>query len=859
MTLTRAEARARSAAISNLSYLVHLDLTGAVTDETFVSTTEASLTTTEPTVFFDLIADEVIAVEVDGRGADAEIRPGRVVVENLPTNTPVSVRILARCRYSRSGEGLHRYRDPEDGQTYLYTQYEPMDACRVYACFDQPDLKARWRFVIDAPREWHVLSNQEVVSREELTPGGARHTFAPTPPLSSFITAVIAGPYHDVCGPTWHGTVSEGDGGPERELQIPLRAFCRASLADRFDAEDVFDITMAGLTFFHERYRYPYPWGKYDQVFVPEYNLGAMENPGCVTFNEHYIAQGTPSAVQRSRRGNTILHEMCHMWFGDLVTPQWWDDLWLKESFADHEGTAALAACTEHTDAWATFASGRKAWAYEQDQMPSTHPIAADIPDVAAAKQNFDGITYAKGAAVLKQLVAFVGEDVFVNTARAYFRDHAFSSTTASDLLSALGKASGRDMSAWADAWLKTAGPSIISLHGTDLVRQDSRDATTHKDTIRPHRLTVSSFDVEDGIWIERDRHSLELSDREVALPASGGRVRILNDEDHTYAVVRFDEPTRAAVLQHLSTLHDPVTRAVAWSALWNETRDALLPAESFIEAVLTHGRTETQSVLEGLMRQITTAWRSYVPPARHDAVLERVRSESWAALIADEDPGRARLWALLFARAAGDRPLDDMTDTRLRQLADGEVASVERARDIVWAVHISRAAGGRLDAEQIASLRGENPSGYVAVAATQAAASRPGRDVGAAVWDSIWTDRDLSNEMLDATIAGFTRQSRDDVVDVCSGYFERISQAWAQRSIQMGERLAVGMFPLHVDIADAPAGATGTPDPTAHPVVRAADGWLAANSGGERALTRRILEGRDTVVRALRAQAAVR
>ncbi|MDO5727800.1 MAG: aminopeptidase N, partial [Bowdeniella nasicola] len=751
-TLTRTEAASRSAAISDLDYRIHVDLTNAASgDETFVSTTEAHFVTTTSTIFFDLVAKEVLAVEINGQGANAEVRPGRIVVEDLPTNTAVTVRIVARCYYSSTGEGLHRYRDPEDGRTYLYTQYEPMDAHRVYACFDQPDMKARWSFTIDAPATWTVLSNETAQATERLMPDATRHIFAPTQPLSSYITCIIAGPYHRVVGPTWQGNYPKYDGGPNRDVSIKLAAYCRQALADRFDTDDIFAVTMAGFTFFHERYHYAYPWGgKYDQVFVPEYNLGAMENPGCITFNEHYIPQGEPTRAQCAARGNTILHEMCHMWFGDLVTPKWWDDLWLKESFADHEGTAALASATKYDDAWATFASGRKAWAYQQDQLPTTHPIVADIPDVAAAKQNFDGITYAKGAAVLKQLVAFVGEATFVATAREYFAEHAFGVTTAIDLLTALGRASGRDMSAWADAWLHTFGPSHIHFVPSDAqLRQRATNAV-----IRPHRLSIGSYRL--GERLHRTAlTSVELTRASQSLQVPTGDAYLPNDEDLTYAVIELDDDSRQIWLTHLSDVHDPVARAVAWSALIHDLRSARLGADDFLTAVLTHGIGESDSVLAGLLRQCETGWREFLPSSlRHHALAAALTQLEEAYR---SDPPRARLWALAYAAAARDcvQVRDHAIDAVPAPLLAELINNPEVARDVKWAARIAQAARGEVSATALRAEHDAAPSGFAATQLREALAALPDTDRAGETWEEMWTAADLSNEMLSATIAG--------------------------------------------------------------------------------------------------------
>lgn len=850
-TLTRTEAAARSAAISELSYEVHLDLSAAASETaTFPSTCIATFRTQESSVFLDLIAADVLAVEVNGQGADARIVPGRIYLDNLPTDALVQVKVMAHCEYSRTGEGLHRYRDPEDGRTYLYTQYEPMDAHRVYACFDQPDLKAHWTFTVDAPAEWTVLSNQHEVDGEALMPAARRHIFAPTELLSSYITCIIAGPYHRVAGPTWQGTYPEYHGGPDRCVSIELAAYCRAALADRFDSDDIFEVTMAGFDFFHERYQFAYPWGtKYDQIFVPEYNLGAMENPGCITFNEHYIPQGKPSIAERSARGNTILHEMCHMWFGDLVTPRWWDDLWLKESFADHEGTAALGAATQYTDAWAVFAAGRKAWAYQQDQLPTTHPIAADIPDVAAAKQNFDGITYAKGAAVLKQLVAFLGEDTFVDTARRYFAEHAFSSTTAADLLSALGQASGRDMEQWTQLWLHTSGPSTIGFDRSELaLTHESYDAVTGQEVLRPHRLSVGSYAYDDG-FTRLALDSVELATSSVRLPhLPQADAYLINDEDHTYAVTQLDAASREVFTAHLSELSDPLARAVVWSSLWNDVRDGRLAPRSFIDAVLTHGGGEEQSVLRTLLNQITTAWRYYTTNIQRRDLLPHIQGELAAQVQAESNPGMHRLWALAYARAYAAAPPNSAElgayNALVCELMDSE------AQDVRWAAINARAAAGELTAAEITALEQQDNSGFAAVMATQARASIPAASNLRSVWDRIFFDEEISNEMLDALLTGYSTSARHSNVSQAKEYCERISAAWQTRSIGMGMRIASAAFPAVADISDVSGE-----DVTTHPSLVLVDRWLAEHCEPA-ALRRCVIEGRDQLVRALRIQA---
>ena len=443
-TLTFQEATARTAALTLHAYRVHLDVTHAPSDAaTFIARTEVDLTTREAETFLDYLGEDVTAVSIDGEEQPVDFDGSRVHLTGLPTDTRITVSVEGRSLYSRTGQGLHRFTDTADGNTYLYSHLEPSDARCIFPCFDQPDLKAPFEFTVTAPGEWTVLSNQPPAEQPAVAHDSAADTqtvrFQPTPLLSTYLTAVAAGPYiakHR----TWRAPND-----PERTIE--LTALARTSMADYLD-DEILEITAQGLDYFDEHFGYPYPWGKYDSIFVPEYNLGAMENPGLVTFTENYLFRSQATRAQHAGRTNTILHEMSHMWFGDLVTPHWWDDLWLKESFAEFMGADSSAHATAYTEAWTNFAAQRKNWAYLQDQLPTTHPIKAEIPDVDAARQNFDGITYAKGAAVLKQLVHFVGRDNFYAGARDYFQAHAFATATFDDLLDALRHHTDRDVDA---------------------------------------------------------------------------------------------------------------------------------------------------------------------------------------------------------------------------------------------------------------------------------------------------------------------------------------------------------------------------------------------------------------------------
>ncbi|WP_407444577.1 aminopeptidase N, partial [Rhodococcus sp. (in: high G+C Gram-positive bacteria)] len=615
--LTRSETAARARAVDVHSYEVELDLRGAVdaqrTNFPVVTTIEFTSSTDE--TWIDFLGDSVESVTVNGESVPVVYDGARITIGGLREINVVSV--AATGRYSRSGEGLHRFVDPVDGETYLYTQYEPADARRVFPCFEQPDLKAPFTFAVAAPEHWQVLSNQ-VAERQRSTEGTQTVTFAPTLPISTYITAIVAGPYHRVDS-TW----ARGD------LEVPLGVLCRASLAEHLDADEILEITAQGMDYYADHFDFPYPFTKYDQVFVPEYNLGAMENPGCVTFTEAYVFRGAATDAQRQGRANTILHEMAHMWFGDLVTMKWWDDLWLKESFADYMGALVSAEATEFRDAWVSFANRRKAWAYLQDQLPTTHPIVADIVDLEAAKLNFDGITYAKGASVLKQLVAYVGRDAFFDGIRRYFRAHAFGNTTLGDLLSELSAASGRDLAEWARQWLQTTGVTTLSLE-----RAGDRCEIVQS-TPRPHRLAVGIYDFDDaGDLVRTERRELDVAESRTRIDLPDAPLTLLNDDDLTYAKIRLDEHSLATVDASLDRVRDPLARGLVWSALWNATRDGELAAARYVSMAQRFSPSEENlALLASVLANSPAAIEPYLPAAERPSARAEWLEAVWAGL----------------------------------------------------------------------------------------------------------------------------------------------------------------------------------------------------------------------------------
>ncbi len=859
--LSRDEAATRSALITTHSYDVTLDVRDAedpaVAGYPSTSTVTFSATPGSAT-FLDFISGSVQSVMLNGRALDvgSVVDRDRIVLEGLAADNTVTV--TGTALYSRSGEGMHRFVDPADGQCYLYTQYEPADSRRVFANFEQPDLKAEFTFHVIAPSGWEVASNGVESTRTPLTDQAAQWDFATTKRMSTYITTVLAGPYFKATD-HWGATLDDGT-----RLDVPLALFCRASLSDSFDADELFRLTKSGLAFFNELFDYPYPWGKYDQAFVPEYNLGAMENPGLVTFTEKYVYASRATDAQYQARANTLMHEMAHMWFGDLVTMNWWDDLWLKESFADYMGTLGVDRATGWDTAWVNFANKRKAWAYLQDQLPTTHPIVADIPDLEAAKQNFDGITYAKGASVLKQLVAYVGFDAFIAGSRQYFRDHEFGNTSLQDLLQALGTASGRDLGEWARQWLQTSGISTISAElvedggvlGAVTLRQDAIDPITGHQELRPHRLRLGLYEPDaTGKLVRSESVEIDVAGPSTLVPELSGKPRpallLVNDDDLSYAKVRLDPGSENTVRASLDKITDPMARALCWTALWDSARDGVTPAARYVAAVEQFAPSETGiGVLLNVLGNASGAIERYVPFTTRG----RVRKDFLAVVTANIKaavPGSDQqlAWARTLAEVSrhGDSELPF-----LRGILEGGTVIQGLAVDaeLRWSLWQALSAQGQatraeLDRELQADKTASGREGHAL-----ASAAIPEASVKAAAWDSAVNSTELSNEILSATIAGFATGPGFMLEPYVEPYFECLEQVWAERSIEIAGRIVRGLYPGAQDLTDGM-------QPSEHPVLKRTDQWLQSHPDSPRALRRIIIEQRSHLLRALTAQAA--
>jgi aminopeptidase N len=845
--LTRDEARERARLIANVSYDVALDLTdgaGSAGEDTFRSTTIARFRCTEPgaSTFIDVIARGVREVELNGHTVDPSSYDdtlGRLTISDLAADN--ELRVVADCIYMRTGEGLHRFVDPVDKAVYLYSQFETADAHRMYTCFDQPDLKATFQLEVIAPSGWQVVSTMptpDPVAVEDRV-GVDRWSFAASPPLSPYVTSLIAGPYYRI------DDVHHGRGG-----DIPLGLFCRESLAEFLDADELFDLTKRGFAFFEDAFGMHYPFAKYDQLFVPEFNAGAMENAGAVTFLEDYVFRSKVTAAVYERRAVTLLHEMAHMWFGDLVTMRWWDDLWLNESFAEYVSTLATELATKYDTVWASFANVEKTWAYRQDQLPSTHPIASDIVDLAAVRANFDGITYAKGASVLKQLVAWVGRDEFLAGCRDYFERHAWGNTTLLDLLEALEETSGRDLSSWSKEWLETAGVNTLRAKfetDDDMFTSFSvvQEAPEQHPTLRSHRIAIGLYDLNDDGLVRRDRVEVDISGAETAVTELVGLRRpdlvLLNDDDLTYAKIRLDDRSLATVIAHIEKLPHPLTRAICWAAAWDMLRDAEMPARDYISLVTRGiGGEGDVGLLQTHLRQAKIACDSFADPGwREEGLRQLAAAAHDHALSAEPGTDHQFAWVRALAMCAKEPEQLDL----LEGLLSGE-RSIDGLRvdvDLRWALLMRLVVVGRAaDAEIEAELdRDRTATGERQAALLRAA--RPTAEAKAEAWHAIVESDELPNALQRATVGGFQQPDQRQLLEpYVDRYFDAIIDLWATRTPEMAQDLVVGLFPAIV-IEDH--------------TIESADAWLR-RTDPEPTLRRLVVEGRDTMARALRARA---
>ena len=839
--LTRIEAQERKALLTVSSYEIALDLTTG--PEVFSTTTVVTFTATPgSSTFIDHLTRTVHSVTLNGVALDVAAVSDNVRIQLAELAETNVLTVVADGEYTNTGEGLHRFVDPVDNEVYLYSQFEVPDSRRVFAVFEQPDLKATFQFTVTAPKAWQVISNQPTPEPVALSGSAeaAVWTFAPTPILSSYVTAIVAGPYAVV-----RSELTSSNG-----AIIPLGIFARKSLSEFLDADYIFEKTRQGFAYYEEKFAYPYPFEKYDQLFVPEFNAGAMENAGAVTFTETYVFRSKVTDAVKERRVVTILHELAHMWFGDLVTMKWWNDLWLNESFAEWASTIATAEATEWDGAWTTFAAMEKSWAYRQDQLPSTHPVVATITDLEDVQVNFDGITYAKGGSVLKQLVAWVGIDAFFAGVGAYFRKHAYGNTELSDLLAELEITSGRKLDTWSKLWLETAGVNtlrpelIVTADGTIKSFVLLQTAAPDYPTIRPHRLAIGFYVKRDGVLVRDSRVEIDVDGPRTEVNQLIGLARpdlvLLNDDDLAYAKIRLDDASLAVAIANLAAIENPLARSLVWGSVWDSTRDGETPARDYVRLVLGNIATESESTtIRTTLSQLSMVARIYVDPA--------VRTET-IALVGDS------LWALAQGAAAGSdaqfqfvKFFANIASTSshvsaIQGVKDGSIAldGLTIDTDLSWELLEALVLNGAAGHDEIDAALAADNTANGAQAAARAKATIPTAANKLAIFSSLVDSDEAPNSIVRNSALGFSHTNDPSSLEpIVERYFASLTELWKSRSYQIAETLIVGLYPSTL---------------ASQELIDATNAWLTNNQEVP-ALRRLVIENLAGVERAVRVQ----
>jgi aminopeptidase N len=838
--IKQAEAIERSALVKVKSYRIDLDLTTGA--ENFRVITTISFAGLKPgaSTYIDCVGSKVISASLNGVDFDPNFDGETIYIPEIAAENVLVIEHDGV--YSNTGEGLHRFVDPVDNEVYLYTQFETGDARRMYACFDQPDQKATFTISTITPKHWEVISNYGIESTKGLDGDRKFIQFAQSQVISTYVTAIVAGPYTSV-----HDEY-------KGEKTIPLGIYARKSFFQYVDAENIFEVTKQGFAYFEKTFGLAYPFGKYDQIAVAEYNWGAMENVGCVTFHEDVlIFRSKVTERNYVSRATTIHHEMAHMWFGDLVTMKWWDDLWLNESFAEWASYQSVSESTKYKQAWTEFNSLRKNWAYRVDQLTTTHPIATEMVDLDAVRTNFDGISYAKGASVLQQLVAHVGRDNFIKGLRLYFAKHAFGNTTLKDLIDQLEAASGRDLTPWVSTWLRTAGVNtlrpVIEVSGDTYasisIQQEVPTMPVGSTELRSHRLHVGLFDIVGDKLTRRTSVELDvegaLTEVKALASAKVADLVLINDKDQTYAKLRFDHRSIATMKSHLGSLDDSLARGLIWASLWDSCRDGELSATDYVTIALNALKSESDiSIVSATLMQIDTAIWAYANPTKRDALRAHV-GQSVEALLDASAAGSDHQMA--FARAFANFAFTPAHYDRIKAILDGSINGLVIDAEIRWYIFICGVKRGLFGPADIQAESKKDETAHGKQYTARANASMPSKDAKLKAFNSITTDN-LSNTIHSYTCLGFNENIHHDVLaDFVDPYFDSMLKVWETKGYEIAETTATLLFPTWVI----------TPETLAK-----TEHWLnVTGKDAAHSLRRAITEGRDAMARALKARSA--
>ena len=839
VNLSKIEAQERSKHLQVECYDVTIKVVPG--QETFYSKSVVHFSCNSPgySTFIDAPARKILSATLNGEPIDISKYDGETVFLNgLATQNELIIEMDAI--FSKNGEGLQYSVDPADGEAYLYSQGGPALIRHMYACFDQPDLKATFALTAIVPKHWEVVANTLPTSKIAADDNYTTWTFPATPRLSTYITAFIAGPYHHV-----HDEY-------EGEKNIPLGIYCRKSLAPFLDSDEIFKVTKQGFDFFQKFFGLAYPFEKYDQIAVVDFNWGAMENVGAVTFKEElFVYRSKVTERVYKWRANTILHEMSHMWFGNLVTMVWWDDVWLNESFAEWAAYYALTEATDYKNGWVEFNSRRKTWALRQDQFSSTHPIVQEVRDIEDANNNFDGITYAKGASVLQQLVAHVGIDNFTAGLRAYFKKHAYGNTTLRDLLAEMETSSGRDLSPWSATWLETAGVNTLrpvieisnGAYSSLAISQEPPAMPSGSKQLRPHRLAVGLYDLERGELVRRKSVELDVAGSLTNVAELTGEkvadLLLLNDGDMSYAKIRFDKDSLATLEQHLGAISDPLARTLCWSATWDMLRDAEISASDFVDIALAGLKSETEiSVINTVTEQLSTTVDLYSHPSLQQDLRARVAADIEALMDRAEPESDLQL---LFAQAFLRVATTFEQNQRLLALLAGEVVGLKIDADLRWLLVCALAERGLISKNDLDDELEKDNTTLGALGHGYALAAIPSAPAKEIAWEAI-IDEGNSNAARVAAMKGFHRPLQSALIEsYIPKYFGSLDKIWAGKSLEAATQFVGLMFPAYA---------------TTQPTLDAANNWLnVSGKDSPSGLRRLVAEARDSLARALKVQ----
>ena len=843
VNITRAEAVSRFEVVANPKYTVALTIDG--TGETYSCVASINFDAKNGAeTWLDLISPLVDSIWLNGTELKvSEVFDGtRIKLANLKEKN--SVQVKANCSYMNTGEGLHRHIDPVDNEVYIYTQFEVADSRRVFPVFEQPDIKGTLALTVTAPSKWTLISNSPTPASVKVTEKMSTWSFAVTPTMSSYLYALCAGPYFKKTD------IYKGKFG-----SYPLAVFVRPSLAEFLDHEEIFEITKQGFAWFEEKFQVGYPFPKYDQIFVPEFNAGAMENVGCVTFRDEYIFRSRTTRTAYETRANTILHEMAHMWFGDLVTMKWWNDLWLNESFAEWAAHWASTGATKYNEAWTLFHVQRKAWAYRQDQLPSTHPIAANMPDLDSVYENFDGITYAKGASALRQLVAWVGEENFLKGLKAYFDKHAWKNTELTDLLSELSISSGRDLESWTKLWLQSSGATLLRPQIQTDADNVITNATIQQEppsappglppVLRPHRLVVGTYEKQGTELVRTNRFEIDVEGKETKVNELIGLKRpaliLVNDDDLTYAKIRLDDVSLNTATKEIASIESSLSRALIWGAVWDMVRDGEVGTGKYLDLVLAGLAAETDI---GLVQQVLMQCRSAIDvyADRKNRISYNTKfADGLQSLLAKSENGSDHQLALV--RSFSAVATTDLQINRVAEILDGKekIQGLNIDTDLRWTLLRRLVVMGKRDLEAIEEELKRDDTAMGREHAAGAKAAIPTLEAKQIAWTLVTTNESLPNSEIHSALGGLSYIDHAEIMkNFIDKYFESVATLWNSRTHEIGQSLVTGLFPISNITQE---------------VIEKSDKFLAQNKELAVGARRIIIEQRDALARALRAQ----